>query len=104
MFSFSCLRPVAEIDLDPDLGALLTAAFVFFSNSFFLSACCTSGQDLEIGMDVSVGIVVTPEFIEEHGMTGTWTVALNKYREIFRRRIVAIQSAQDGAGIQGDFD
>lgn len=52
-------------------------------------------------MDVSVGIVITPEFIAEHGMTGTWTVALNKYREMFRRRIVDVQSAQDGTGVQG---
>ncbi|MFO0579331.1 MAG: glycosyl hydrolase family 28-related protein [Polyangia bacterium] len=45
---------------------------------------------LAVGDDVSVGWVITPAFVEEHGMTGTWTVFLNQWKPFFRRQIRAI--------------
>ena len=45
---------------------------------------------LDVGDDVSVGFVITPEFIAEHGMEGTWKTFAGKYQTIFRRKVVAI--------------
>ena len=49
-----------------------------------------SSSGLAIGDDVSVGFLITPEFIAEHGMEGTWTTFAGKYQTFFRRKVVAI--------------
>ncbi len=47
---------------------------------------------LAVGDDVSVGFVITPELIAEHGMTGTWTndAFHDTWQTFFRRTVVAI--------------
>ena len=45
---------------------------------------------LAVGDDVSVGFKITPAFVAEHGMEGTWTTFAGKYQTFFRRKIVAI--------------
>lgn len=47
--------------------------------------------DLAVGDGVAVGWTVTPAFIADHDMTGTWTVALDQWRPFFRRTVVAIE-------------
>ena len=42
------------------------------------------------GDDIAVGWVITPEFIEEHGMTGTWKVFNDKWQVFFWRTVVAV--------------
>ncbi len=47
---------------------------------------------LAVGDDIAVGWVITPDFVAEHNMTGTWQVSLNQWRPIFRRRVVSVDS------------
>lgn len=42
------------------------------------------------GDEVSLGWVITDEFVAEHGMTGTWTVFNGTWRPFFRRTITGI--------------
>jgi len=42
------------------------------------------------GDDVAIGWVITPEFIAEHGMTGTWMVFNDKWQAFFWRTVVAV--------------
>lgn len=42
---------------------------------------------LPVGSEVAVGWEITPDFVEEHGMTGTWTVFVGQWKPIFRREI-----------------
>lgn len=46
--------------------------------------------DLAAGDDVEIGWVITPEFIEEHGMTGTWQAFNDTWQPFFRRTVVAV--------------
>lgn len=45
---------------------------------------------LAIGDDVSVGWVITPEFVAEHNMTGTWQAFNGQWQSFFKRKVVAI--------------
>ena len=42
--------------------------------------------------DVQVGWVVTPEFIEEHGMTGTWKAFNDSWQVFFHRNVKAVDA------------
>lgn len=50
-------------------------------------------QDLAPGDDVEVGFVITPEFVEEHGMTGTWTAFNGTWQTFFRRTVKGVDKA-----------
>ncbi len=45
------------------------------------------------GDDVAVGFTITPEFIEEHGMTGTWQAFNGTWQSFFRRTVVATNTS-----------
>lgn len=47
-------------------------------------------QDLEPGEDIAIGWIITPEFIEEHGMTGTWEAFNDTWQPFFYRSVKAI--------------
>ncbi len=46
---------------------------------------------LEVGDRVAVGWTITPEFVDEHGMTGTWQAFNGTWRPFFRRTVLAIE-------------
>ncbi len=48
---------------------------------------------LAVGDDIAVGWVITPEFVAEHNMTGTWQVSVNQWCPIFRRTVTAVDSS-----------
>lgn len=48
---------------------------------------------LAVGDEVVVGWTITPEFVEEHGMTGTWTEFVGEWRPFFRRTLTAVDVA-----------
>lgn len=50
-------------------------------------------QGLEVGQDVAVGWVITPEFVREHGMEEYWQAFNGRWRPFFRREIVAIDTS-----------
>ncbi len=56
----------------------------------FVEVADASG--LAVGDDIALGWVITPDFVAEHNMTGTWSVSLNQWCPIFRRRVAAVDS------------
>lgn len=48
---------------------------------------------LAAGDDVVVGFTITPEMIEEHGMTGTWQAFNGTWQPFFRRTVVSVDTA-----------
>ncbi|MBK7828455.1 glycosyl hydrolase family 28-related protein [Nannocystis sp.] len=44
-----------------------------------------------VGDDVAVGFVITPEFVEEHAMTGTWMVFNDAWQVFFWRTVVKVE-------------
>jgi len=49
-------------------------------------------EGLAAGDLVTIGWVITPDFIADHGMTGTWVVFLDQRATFFRREIVAVDA------------
>lgn len=47
---------------------------------------------LSPGDDVSIGWMITPEFVEEHGMTGIWQAFNGTWQAFFRRQVVAVDT------------
>jgi hypothetical protein len=45
------------------------------------------------GDDIAVGFTITPEFIEEHAMTGTWQAFNGSWEPFFWRTVVAVDTA-----------
>lgn len=58
--------------------------------------------DLAPGDDVMIGWEITPEFIEEHGMTGTWQAFNGTWQPFFRRTVVAIDATISPARVTLD--
>ncbi len=50
----------------------------------------TDAKGISVGDDLSVGWVVTDEFVDEHGMNGTWEISNGLWRPFFRRTVTAI--------------
>ena len=46
------------------------------------------------GDDVAVGWTITPAFVEEHGMSGTWTSFSGQYRQFFRSKVVSVDTSR----------
>ena len=51
------------------------------------------GSAFTAGDDVSLGWVITDEFIAEHGMEGTWIAFNGTWQPFFRRTVVAVDTA-----------
>lgn len=48
---------------------------------------------LSVGDEVSLGWIITDDFVAEHAMTGTWYVFNGQWRPVFRREITAIDTS-----------
>jgi len=48
------------------------------------------GGAFKAGDDVAIGWVISPEFIAEHGMTGTWMAFNGKWQVFFWRTVVSV--------------
>lgn len=46
--------------------------------------------DLQAGDDIEIGWTISPEFVEEHGMTGTWKAFNGTWQPFFRRAVVSV--------------
>jgi hypothetical protein len=55
-----------------------------------------------IGDDVAIGFVISPEFIAEHSMTGTWQAFNDSWQTFFRRTVVAIDTTSSPQAIKID--
>lgn len=49
-------------------------------------------RELRVGDQVAIGFVITPAFIERHGMTGTWVSFNDQYKHFYRRSIVGLDA------------
>ncbi|AKT43785.1 glycosyl hydrolase family 28-related protein [Chondromyces crocatus] len=58
--------------------------------------------DLAPGDDVEVGWVISADFVEEHGMTGTWQAFNETWQPWFRRAVVAVDRSRAPHRIQLD--
>jgi hypothetical protein len=54
----------------------------------------SDGSALQPGDPVGLGMVITPEFIDDHGMDGYWTFSADERRTIFQRTVVAVDGDQ----------
>lgn len=54
------------------------------------------------GDDVAIGFVITPEFIAEHGMTGTWQAFNDSWQTFFRRTVVSVDASTSPQTIKID--
>ena len=54
----------------------------------------TANAAVKVGQEIAIGWTITPEFVEEHGMTGTWKTFNGKWRPIFLRTITRIDRKQ----------
>ena len=50
---------------------------------------------LSVGDDVALGWVITDAFVAAHEMTGTWQAFNGTWRPVFRRRVVAVDTATE---------
>ncbi len=57
---------------------------------------------LMVGDSVSVGWVITDEFVEDHQMTGTWMAFNGQWRPFFRREVVGITCDMAGCDVELD--
>lgn len=58
--------------------------------------------ELAPGDEVHVGWIITDEFIEEHGMSGTWVSFNGQWRPFFRRTVVAVDRSVSPARVELD--
>ena len=72
-------------------GAEIPLAADAQSGASFVEVADSSG--LAVGDDIAAGWVITPDFVAEHNMTGTWQVSLNQWCPIFRRKVAAVDSS-----------
>ncbi len=49
--------------------------------------------EFAVGDDVSLGWIITDEFIAEHGMTGTWQAFNGTWQPFYRRNVMAVDTA-----------
>lgn len=57
---------------------------------------------LRVGQEIAIGWTITPAFVEEHDMTGTWQAFNGTWRPIFLRTITAITADQTPARVHFD--
>lgn len=72
------LSTTAETPLAADADSLATTIAVEDAAAF------------EVGDDVQIGWVITPEFIEAHGMTGTWGPYNGTWQPFFHRDVTSV--------------
>jgi len=58
--------------------------------------------DLSAGDDIEIGWFISPEFIAEHGMTGTWTAFNDTWQVFFRRTIVSVDKTASPPRVELD--
>lgn len=84
------LDNAAHITLRGDLANDLEIALSTGAESRALELEVSDALDLDVGDDIAVGFVITPEFIDEHGMTGTWEAFNGTWQPFFYRAVKAI--------------
>jgi hypothetical protein len=75
------LKQGADLPLTADAKALTSVVTV------------NDASSLAPGDDVALGWIITAEFTEDHGMTGTWVVFADQWKPQFRRTVLAVDTS-----------
>jgi Pectate lyase superfamily protein len=54
------------------------------------------------GDDIAIGFTITPEFINEHNMTGTWIAFNDTWQTVFRRTVKAVNGSSSPPTLEID--
>jgi hypothetical protein len=60
------------------------------------------GADFQVGDDVHIGWVISPEFVSEHQMTGTWQAFNDTWQPFFHRNVTAVDTTSQPTRIYLD--
>jgi hypothetical protein len=82
----------AHIQIHGSLGEDLEIPLSAGAESRAFEVEVEAAQDLSPGDDIAIGWIITPEFIEEHGMTGTWEAFNDTWQPFFYRSVVAVDT------------
>jgi hypothetical protein len=77
-------------------GSVKVAAETFLvgeASPFELVVGVEDASEFAVGDDVSLGWIITDEFIAEHGMTGTWVAFNGTWQPFYRRNVTAVDTA-----------
>jgi len=66
------------------------------------SVAVTDASMFAPGDDIAIGFMITPEFIAEHNMTGTWKAFNDTWQTFFRRTVVAVDTSTSPQTIKFD--
>lgn len=86
-------------------GAVTRGADVFLAADTVKGSALVHVADagaITVGDDVGIGIVITPEFIADHGMTGTWVAFNGTWQAFFRRTVRRIDRSTTPQTIELD--
>ncbi len=83
-------KPHLQIGAVPKHGADLPLAVDAAARAFTVEVADASA--LAPGDDVALGWTITPEFVADHGMTGTWSAFNGSWQPFFRRTVVAVDT------------
>ena len=66
------------------------------------SVVIADAGDLAAGNDLVLGHVITPAFVDDHGMSGTWSAFNGTWQPIALRKIVKVEAVPAGARVTLD--
>jgi hypothetical protein len=87
-------RGTEEIDLELELTASVPSRATQIE--------VADAGNLQPGDHIDIGWEITPEFVEEHQMTGTWQVFNDTWQTFFRREVVDVDRSSSPHRIQLD--
>ncbi|MBK8169325.1 MAG: hypothetical protein IPK60_03150 [Sandaracinaceae bacterium] len=88
--SFRDMRERGHIDFEGSLATNLDVPLAVDKTSRANFVEVADAGDLRVGDEVSVGWVISPEFVADHGMTGVWRTFNGSWQRFFRRTITAV--------------
>ncbi len=92
--SYAGLSHGAHLSLGGALGSDLELPLASDAAAFETTVEVADAGGLAVGDDVALGWTITPDFVADHGMTGTWKAFNGTWQPFFRRAVVAIDATQ----------
>ncbi len=72
------------------------------SRALSVDVAVSDAGTLAVGDDIDIGWVISPQFLADHGMTGTWRAFNDQWQPFFRRHVVAIERTASGQRVRLD--
>lgn len=96
------LTDKAHLLFDAPLSVNLETLLVGDGETGATSITVADASGFAPGDDIAIGFVITPEFIAEHNMTGTWIAFNDTWQTFFRRTVVAVDTTKSPPRIEID--